>query len=149
MATRTVVEVQREIGAVTSRKRIMSQKYKTFIILIVVCTFVLFGLFLLKRPQPKPVIIGVPVPPEEHQDIATSPNPFATPAPPTPQQPEFWLRIWNKDGTPAQGFPQPEQIYVTSKFKPTVSIKDGIYRIEFLNRPNATEQPQPKKGKRK
>ena len=122
----------------------MSQHYKTFIILIVVCAFVLFGLFLLKRPQPKPVIIGVPLPPEEHQDIATAPNPFAS-ATPTPQ-PEFWLRIWNKDGTPAQGFPQPEQIYVTSKFKPTVSMADGIYRIEFKNE---VEQPKPKKGKRK
>jgi hypothetical protein len=123
----------------------MSQRYKTFIILIIVCTFVTFGVFLLKRPQPKTKqFIGVK---DENTFVAPNqlePNPFVTPP---PAQPDFWLRIWNKDGTPAQGFPQPEQIYMTSKFNPVVTrTPDGIYRIEFKNE---VEQPKTKRGKRK
>ena|ERR1017187_6525309 len=126
----------------------MSQKYKTFIILVIVCAFVALGVFLLKRPQPKTKqFIGVK---DENTFVASQlePNPFATPAQP---QPDFWLRIWNKDGTPANGFPQPEQIYVTSTFKPVIVTSEvkGVYRIEFTVTPIDVEQPKTKKGKRK
>jgi hypothetical protein len=129
----------------------MSQKYKTFIILVVICTFVAFGVLLLKRPQPKTKqFIGVK---DENTFVGEqlTPNPFATPTPP---QPEFWLRIWNKDGTPAQGFPQPEQVFATSKFKPVVTTfvdksETGtvVYRIEFKG--EGPTEPKTKRGKRK
>lgn len=89
------------------------------------------------RSADRPSVILVPEGP-----FVPNPNLLANPFErEQPIENDFWLKLLNLDGTPAHGMPQPDTMFMISKFKPIVKKDErGLWRIYFA-------EPTQQKGK--